>query len=51
VRTADDGRLFARQFDCEGLSVASPDIGAIKRAQQFREILAARPDSPATRKY
>jgi ribose-phosphate pyrophosphokinase len=33
---------FARQFDREGLSVASPDIGGIKRAQQFREILAAR---------
>jgi ribose-phosphate pyrophosphokinase len=33
---------FARQFDHEGLTVASPDIGGIKRAQRFREILAAR---------
>ena len=32
----------ARQFDCKGLSVASPDIGGIKRAQQFREMLTAR---------
>jgi ribose-phosphate pyrophosphokinase len=33
---------FARQFDEEGLTVASPDIGGIKRKQQLREILAAR---------
>ena len=33
---------FAAQFVQEGITVASPDIGGIKRAQLFRELLAAR---------
>jgi ribose-phosphate pyrophosphokinase len=33
---------FAAQFGHEELTVASPDIGGIKRAQLFRELLAAR---------
>jgi ribose-phosphate pyrophosphokinase len=39
---------FARQFDHEDVIVASPDIGGIKRAQQFREILAARLRHPVS---
>jgi len=32
---------FARQVDAGALAVASPDVGGIKRAQLFREALAA----------
>ena len=39
---------FSRQFPHEGLSIASPDIGGIKRAQRFREILAARLAHPVS---
>jgi len=33
---------FARHLPAERLAVASPDVGGIKRAQIFRELLAAR---------
>jgi ribose-phosphate pyrophosphokinase len=33
---------FAAQFDHEGITVASPDIGGIKRAQLFCELLGSR---------
>ena len=33
---------FVQQLAHEGVTVASPDIGGIKRAQQFHEMLAAR---------
>ncbi len=33
---------FARQAPAGGLAVVSPDVGGIKRAQIFRELLAAR---------
>jgi ribose-phosphate pyrophosphokinase len=33
---------FARQLDRADIAVASPDVGGIKRAQVFRELLAAR---------